>query len=744
VKKNRSTGASGSVTIYFIIATASFFLVTALLIDFARVAAFRKQAELSVKSGVRSVLSSYDPLIYAKYGLFIRGGEPANDVLRASLEGNSASGEGGTWAFLDTGWEQAEVSESRPIASHGVFRRQVLEEMKYKAPIDLTLEVAKRFRGVTGTMKEATRTVDLLEQMRKAYDRREKALDKAHGSQKKQGSKVASLAESAIGSAGGTVSGYEDYVSKRKEDESRRESLRRWEETKAERERGGEDPKEIEKDRPEGPKYGAEIAAYESAAVAAARTLGEASVSAREESVAFAADAKLALAEAKRENEEMRAIVARSRTVPSPASAGESGGIGGGEADGGDAADAEHRRTMEELRKSAEELVLPPEFFFEYESELDRQHAQALAVASETSAFGSSVGSAPGSAGMGASLKEAETRAKARQTEFSNDYGPAGGVLMARREKLESRRSHDAERKRMENQAKTEWSAASSLLSSFGKAAGSEEEREGFACANELYKTNLEWNEAEDKRERDPRSDSDPSDGRDAAMASANGLLGVLEDTLLSARDRLYFSEYAIGRLSHFDPSSANALLKGTATSLDVHAQETEYVLYGLTAPAGNVAASYGELFAFRLAVRTMEGLIECRAAGHPLLVLAAALVYGITKAAADLAELLNTGKIQLSKYLKVDTYYTDYLRLFLLAHGGSDRHAARAIALMEHASGLDFRGAYTYASAEGTASVRLWFFPGLLEALGRAGNLGGTVKGNRYEATYSADFSYQ
>jgi hypothetical protein len=108
-----------------------------------------------------------------------------------------------------------------------------------------------------------------------------------------------------------------------------------------------------------------------------------------------------------------------------------------------------------------------------------------------------------------------------------------------------------------------------------------------------------------------------------------------------------------------------------------------------------------------------------------------------------DMASLLNEGKIQLSKYWKVDTYYTDYLRLFLLAQAGSGSHTARMIAVMEHASGLDFRSAYTYSSGEATASVRLWFFPGLLKTLNRIGDMGGTVKGNRYETTYAADYSY-
>ncbi|MFC4601019.1 hypothetical protein [Cohnella hongkongensis] len=732
MRQSQSRGTLGSVSIYFIAATAALFLLTSLLIDFARMAAFRKQTELAVKSGARSVMSSFDPVVYARYGLFIRGGEPANEVFRTTLEGNAYAGSGGgSFAFLDTRWERAEVTESRPLADHGVFRRQILEEMKYKAPIDLTIELASRFRGLTGTMKEAARTVDLLEKMRRAYDRREKALDGVYGRQKEHGTRAAQRAESALGSAGSVVGGYDDYVVKREEDRSRRESLRRWEEERSRRLNEGEDPEEIEKTRPEGPRFEAEVAAYESRASSAAQQLGRAADDARAESDSFVRAAKESLNEALRANEEMSAIAARSN---------DGAGTGGEREE--DAMDADHRRTMEELRNSAEDLILEPGFFRDYEAELERQHSRGLALAGEIQSLSSLIGSVPGSTGMGAALSAGEARASAKLAEFSSDYGAAGEVIAARLELLESRRSHDGERRRQESLARSEWQNAASFLGSFSGRSGSEEEQAGFQETKERVEANREWNRTEEEAKRAGRSD-DPSQGRDEAMSSVNGWLDALESAVLGTRDQLYFSEYTLGRMTHFAPSSARELLAGGDVSLDIHSQETEFILYGLQHPSGNIAAAYGEIFAFRLAIRTMEGLIECRAMGHPLLVLAAALVYGITQAMLDMGQLLNADRVQLSKYWKIDTRYADYMRLFLLIHGGGGTSTARTIALMEHASGLDFRGAYTYASGEGTASVRLWFFPGLLKAMGKAGDLGGTVKGNRYEATYAADHSY-
>ncbi|WP_239614772.1 hypothetical protein [Cohnella mopanensis] len=731
----RIQGTAGSVTIYFIAVTAAFILLTALLIDFARVAAFRKQTELAVKSGARSTMSSFDPIIYARYGLFIRGGEQANELFRETVEGNTASQGEGAFTFLDTKWEATEVTESRPLATHEVFRRQILEEMKYKAPIDLTLEVASRFRGVSGAVKEATRTVDLLEKMRKAYDRRESAFDEALSKQREQGSTVQQLVASEVGSMSGIVGSYEDYVVKRLDDEARRKSVQSWEEEQRKREENGEEPDD-EANKPEGPRYEAEVAAYEASARSLSVSLSQSAAAIRVETDRFLREANEAVTKAKTANDEMKAYIDQANSMPQISNNEPSEGDGSG-------IDSGHIETMKELRKSAEDLVLEPAFFDHYFDEIRTQHMKALMVASEAASCSSLVASVPGSTGMGSSLQSGYSKMQSMLNEFGAAYGSGGTILAARKATFEAHRSHDNERKQEEEKAKTAWSGASNFLGSLSGNSGSAEEKEAFERTSALYASNREWNLAEEEHATATRA-NDPSDGRDAAMSATSGLMDILEDSVLGARDQLYFSEYTMSRLSHYDPGFVKEMLGGGDTSLNIHLQEAEYILYGINNPAGNIAAAYGEIFALRLAVRTMEGLIECRAMGHPLLVLAAALVYGITKALLDMNLLINTGKIQLSKYIKVDTYYTDYLRLFMLVHGGSANQTSRTIAVVEHASGLDFRKAYTYASGEGSASIRLWFFPGLLKVMGRMGNLGGTVKGNRYEATYSADSSYQ
>ncbi|TFE28200.1 hypothetical protein [Cohnella luojiensis] len=737
---------AGSASIYFIVITAAFVLLTALLIDFARIAAFRKQAELSVKSGVRSTLSSFDPLIYAKYGLFIRGGESANELFRNTLEGNIAPEGTGAFRFLDTRWEETDVTESRPLGDHDVIRRQILEEMKYKAPIDLTLEVADRFRGVSVALKEATETVDLLEKMRKAYDRRESAFDEVLNAQKSAGAGIQQLlAEVTASQSSGDISTiadlaaqYDDYVNKRQEDEARAEAQRiRMEEKKGREENGEDTDEERADDEVEGPRYGAIITAYESGAISLSAVLSQRSTAIRAKSEKFGEQANAAYLRAKLVNDEMRAIVEQARSTAEDSSSAE---VSAGEDNNGV---GDQIQSLEQLRDMADDLVLDSVFFDQYAAEISLQQSQGLILANEAASFSSLAASVPGSTGMGAALRGGAARLQSMFSDFAQAYGPNGSICSERLMKLQRHRSKDSERKLEEQKAKTEWSGAMHFLGTLSGFSGSEEEKISFERTEGLYDNNREWNQTEEEQAKLERNGK-PAEARDEAMSESSGLMNALEDSLLGTRDQLYFSEYSISRLSHFDPSLAKEMLHGGKPSLDIHLQEVEYILYGLNNPAGNIAAAYGEIFAFRLAIRTMEGLIESRALGHPLLVLAAALVYGIRNAMLDLNLLIEHGKVQLSKFIKVDTVYTDYLRLFLLGHGGSGNQMARTISVMEHASGLDFRRTYTYASGEGSASVRLWFFPGVLKAMGRLGDLGGTIKGNRYEATYTADISYQ
>lgn len=104
------------------------------------------QLEMSARAGVRSVLSAYDETLYEKYGLFGRGGTDAEHIFNQVVDERFTGGEGAAVRWLDIRREAAHINTAQLLGTHSVFERQVLEEMKYKAPVDFTIELINRFK----------------------------------------------------------------------------------------------------------------------------------------------------------------------------------------------------------------------------------------------------------------------------------------------------------------------------------------------------------------------------------------------------------------------------------------------------------------------------------------------------------------------------------------------------------------------------------------------------------------------
>ncbi|RUS45395.1 hypothetical protein [Cohnella sp. AR92] len=763
----------GSVSIFFITATAGFVLLTGLLIDYARVAAFRKQAELAVMSGTRSVLAAYDPYLYSRYGLFARGGDSADELFLRALEGNQPQPGGQAFSMLDMQLTASAAIESRPLATKEVLQRQVLEEMKYKAPIDLTIELVTRWKGVASVMKDAETTVDRLERMKQAYVRREASLDEAISELGEAGNGIVHAMDPILPSppaelggsrsAGGAatvpdvVLMYGDYVNKRIQDEQRAEAQRAayqaWEERKKAAERSGakfEEPPPASSP----PLYAQQISAYLEGAEKVRKALLEI------EAAAGKADSRLekaarSLETARLADREMQSIAEE-------------------ESDSGDTADdndgasfssdetslrEEAGQTFADLNRPLNELVLGDDWFDSSKQEIEQQRLAGQNVRDSTLLLAGTVGTIPGSSGLTARLASEGGQLQSHAESYRARYSESGTVMVAWKERVEEHRSADKERKQLEQEADKEWKKAVGGMSKLSGGA-EESEAEAFRELETLYRANLEWNKAMDEAQvtEDSADNGEPVDtdesagsstslgtGRQEALEKSSGWMSALSDAALGTRDRLYGSEYIIDRFVHSEPSEVKEFLEGSGElPASPASQQVEYILYGFANPKSNLAAAYSEIFAARFSIRMVEGLIESSKYGHPLVVLAAATLYAVRATVQDMQNLLSKGTVEFSKYVAFSTTYADYMRLFLLLHGGSSKNWSRMTAVMEQESGLSFERLYTYMSGQGTASVSLWFFPGLVKVLGLSGQWGGTVNGNRYEATYQADDAYQ
>ncbi|WP_338552632.1 hypothetical protein [Paenibacillus sp. KS-LC4] len=731
----------GAVTIFSAMVLSSLLLFMSILIDYARVAALHKITEDAARAGIRSVLSAFDRQLYEQYGLFGRGGTSADtiysEVVKANVEHSASSA-----AFsrpIDAKVIHSHTDQAAVLGSHKVFERQVLEEMKYKAPIDFTLELASKLAPMSEAMKESAVTVDLLEQLRKLYDKRQASLNRIFTLQKQ--------AADAMGTSGlKELLPYGELDISIAEDGTAASLSRRYEEYA-----GWVIVDEQLIAAGKAPKYTQERAEYQSEAITLINELKKLNAKVLPEHIELQSTAKDELEQARLLNEEMRSV--ESKAKQSPAYSGYDR-VSGNQVVGSDlhALSSGEVSELQLIQKTADQLFLPDAWFTEYGAELDDQAQSYTAFQIEASGFTSAFTVLLDQVDRYTTLLHTGLAKMTMQSgHYAGLYVQPGTIIAQRQQELVNE-GLEKQRKEQEKQLGSLWKKAGSMLEGFQSIAGSEEQQAIFNQLEERYNRNLQFNTAaaQGSTVEIKRFGDDAHAQAEASAELTNGLFGGVADMLEQARDTVYFGEYVLQRYPFFAPQQLKLMLENgdmaeLSQALTFHNQEAEYVIYGFHNRIGNVAAAYGELFSVRMAIRTMEGLTTCRAAGHPLLILSCSLIYGLEKTMEDMLAFANRGSAPLSKYVNVEISYPDYLRLFMLLHGGANKEVvvARMIAVIEQNSGVTLSGVSTAVTGEVRTTAQLWFLPGVMQLLGSYGLLQGRVTNGRYETTQTMGWSY-
>ena len=768
----------GSVNVFLIGITAVLFFCVAVLIDFARIAAFERLAETAAYSGVRSALSAYDAALYERYGLFARGGTDGGEIFKrvvsaAMTPENPDRG----LRLLRADVSDAGVTPGDPIGLHTVLERQILEEMKYKAPIDFTLEVIERFKGLSSGLREAAHAADTMKRLEELFDSRQRRLEEALRRQKEAAEAVATSGfsgsipyPSGAGSgdtAASAASRYGSYVGWVRSEAERSAREAEWRRQAEEARKQWEascgsasgmivvcGPPPVVPQPDLGPSYAAEIAAYERSARNAASGLVSAARSATDAHARAMELARQAVEAAEADNERMADILREARQsgsgIASPAGHG-----------GTDGAAREIRSILDD----ASRLVLDKGWFDDYRRGLDAQDVKASELRSRAAQFESAVAQALANADSrnASALSAAYDGLFQAYQSYASQYigasgAGSGGVIAARDRAIAELAAADDQRKEFERQSGTKRGEAAKLLLDIARLPYGEETGKAYERLRKRYEESLALNGASAAGEEPVEGvpDDDAEEYASRASGKAAGLFGLLDGMGANLRDEIYLNEYAVARFAYFRPQNLSGLIRQEpqeaaagaqggdgGLSLDISNQEAEYILYGIHNPTGNIAAAYAEIFAVRAAIRLMEGLVECRKFGHPLVVFAAAVLYSLEHALKDMAELIRTGKTELSKWLRVDITYKDYLRLFLLIHGSTEEKLSRVAALIELNTGYRLAGMPAVLTGWADVSVNLWFLPGVMRMFAAGGILEGRVVGGRYETTVVAGTSY-
>lgn len=730
----------GSVSVLLIFIVAAIFLFTSVLIDYARIAAAEWRAEVLAQSGIRSVMSAYEPSLQQRYQLFAYGQSDPAVIMDYVMQDQAKLKATGVFPWVSVLLDSHSTSITRELGRYDELERQILEDMKYKAPVQFAFDLFSKLKPMSKVMKEAAQTTELLSKLQKLVDKRDKEIRTAfklqsslrnEAARSELSSRIAAgesdiMRDSSLGSirsAADIGAQYSDYVYKIRLDENRAED--------------------------EDKQYEDATDAYETDSLDMSRRLMSTSSSLLDQHRKGLNTALIHIERALQYNEEMKQVIQEVRASSSYNGYDQVGRSS--EPSEGTMSDSEQMSdAIKRINEAADDLVIPDTFITEWKQEVEGQLRSMEQVNEAANRVQSTANQIIGRTISAYSLKNTIFSLWRQCRQYAKDYVDASNVIDAREQQFEKQRSTEKERKQKE--ANEKLGKVTDLLSSLKRLKNQLKEHDQLF---QEVKTKAEAIAAfnENAVEEETAADKNHEDAVEEGKESMDSVTSIY-DTIASGfnllRDRLYRDEYAFLYFNSYDPTKLKSILTSgkpaeeLVQSLSIHNQEVEYILYGFHNPSGNVAAAFGEIFAMRLAIRTMEGFIECAKLKHPLLILVAAILYGIEQAVQDLIFLATQDKVPISKYLpSVTLSYSDHLRLFMLVHGSREGMLKRMLALIHQNTGIDPTTRGTYGDTELRISTPLWFLPGVMKWIGQTGILDGEVENGRYYATKTSVFSY-
>lgn len=724
----------GVVSIFLIFVVMVIFVMMSVFIDYARVAAMEWRTQSLSQAASRSILSAYDPELQQRYGLFAYGESDSASIAEFVFNDyQPRQSDAFTWLDLEVAEHTSSVT--RPIGDMKEFEHQVLEEMKYKAPVQIAYELMGKMKPVSGAMKEAAKTTELLTSISKDFDKRNNELDDALTLQTKARDQMvayglpsrlgaggrSSDAAGSIATAADIIAQYPGYVQMVQEDADRD-----WKEKQ----------------------YTVAIAAYEvSAQQFMSRFTSGMSTQLRQHH-ANLDKAIQAVKKAQEINARMHKKIKEIRAS--------SNGAGFEKVSNanipGSASDQASSNVLQQINASVEDLVLPELFFTAYIEELMQQKRALDQVGQAVQAFHAAVSAAMGGGGSAFSMNQALTSLSSAWKGYERSYVQTpSNIIFERKREIDQLHAGDEERRRSEQEAEQRLDESRKLLTNLSNLSGLQEHQQAFDELQTYADALRAFNTAEQgDASKGLAMSGDPEEETNRAMESTTALYDQLGEAATGMRDRLYRNEYAFLYFTSYDPAQLKSLFESGSPSqemlqsLSINNQELEYIMYGFHNSIGNIAAAYGEIFAMRLAVRTMEGFVERAYLVNPLAILAAAIVYGLTMAMADMIDLVTTNSVPLSKFVpNITLSYSDFLRMFMMIHGDRSEMDIRMLALIQKNTGIDPTKRGTYAQVDLKARMKLWFLPGVMNMLGQTGLLGGRVEGGYYEIERRSVYAY-
>lgn len=694
-KRNRDR-ERGSVSVYFMIVLSAMFVFEGVLLDLARIHAAILRAQQAADAAMRSVYAGFDPELQ-KYGLYgVETGGSAEEIFRHVFERNLDSpgivtGRG-NWIALEPYHEGFQLRHGDRLSDPEVFRYQILEEMKVRAPIEYALNVIDKWNG-SDALESARQTSLLSKRMEKI----EKLL-----MERNDRLRQAETVLSSIVGPSGMVTGWHlqnaeahqemDKLAGRIRDQSAdvlRSKLRRVKEDLRElRDRWREETDPEQKDKLEEAIEDKEDDADDL----------EDLIDDIEDFLRLVAEHDLKL---KLQEQELQIAAERVTRLL-------------------DEAKSLNRQAREEAGKldaSLREAVRVHD-----NAEYDRWYSGIAEISSRYAAY--SVQFDPAEL-----LKGTDFLSRRDRLERMNDaivqaasslygaYSSWHGQLRSREQELERRKQ--GEKDTAKGHIRQAMAAAASCSPVNEPIYQQLSER-----LNRYRSDGGSGDEGDDNPETNHLPDHLRALEPETVIGDSFKLAGRLQTALLAVRDRAYVIEYALTKFNYRTMEQHAKELSNPALHV-LPRQEAEYVLYGWNSCYLNHGSAYAEMFMLRLAIRTAEYMMSPEKSlmsfGSPWLVFLWAVAEGARSALQDMEKLVSGFDVEISSRLPsvLNMNYKDYLRLFMLLHGNETAMLARMQALIDLNTGSDLRERASVSEGKAEAGLRPWLLPAISGWLG-------------------------
>lgn len=144
-KREVTIGQKGTITIFLSITFFTMIILAGLFIDLARIKAAQNQLRRAANASARSVMADYNVKLRSSYGIFGTGRRDFNRDFGKYMLANLSASRQQDFNLLDIRYETGNIILFYPVSNNEVVKRQILETMKYKAPVEIGRDLVNKF-----------------------------------------------------------------------------------------------------------------------------------------------------------------------------------------------------------------------------------------------------------------------------------------------------------------------------------------------------------------------------------------------------------------------------------------------------------------------------------------------------------------------------------------------------------------------------------------------------------------------